>query len=363
MHIAFVHRRAWRASALVGLSLAACIAPHEDPVEASSSELGAPGALPLRGTNLAGAEFGETMPGTFGVHYTYPTLAEVDYFVVSKRMTALRIPFRWQRLQHALLSELDDAELARLDAIVDYATSKTASVILDPHDYARYAGGLIDAAVPNAAFADLWRRLADHYKTNARVVFGLMNEPYGLPAEHWVGAANAAIAAIRELGSKNLILVPGVQWTGAHSWASSSYGTPNATAMLGVTDPLDNFAFEVHQYVDSDFSGTHADCKSSTAGSEAMHDFTSWLRLHHKRGFVGELGGGWNPTCAAAIDDQLQFLEANSDVYLGWTWWAAGPWWGGYFLSIEPTNGQDSPMMSVLAGHLPQASVVGGVRR
>ena len=32
-------------------------------------------------------------------------------------------------------------------------------------------------------------------------------------------------------------------------------------------------------------------------------------------------------------------LLKNKDVYLGWTWWAAGPWWGSYFTSLEPGVG------------------------
>ena len=53
------------------------------------------------GTNLAGAEFGDTvLPGTFGTNYTYPTNAEVDYFV-GKGMNTFRVPFRWERLQQS----------------------------------------------------------------------------------------------------------------------------------------------------------------------------------------------------------------------------------------------------------------------
>jgi len=33
---------------------------------------------------------------------------------------------------------------------------------------------------------------------------------------------------------------------------------------------------------------------------------------------------------------------------IGGTYWAAGPWWGNYPLSVEPRNGQDRPQMAVL---------------
>jgi len=52
----------------------------------------------------------------------------------------------------------------------------------------------------------------------------------------------------------------------------------------------------------------------------------------------------------------LYHLEANADVYLGWTYWAGGPWWGSYYTSLEPTNGADRPQMTVLQKHLGPVS-------
>jgi hypothetical protein len=53
------------------------------------------------------------------------------------------------------------------------------------------------------------------------------------------------------------------------------------------------------------------------------------------------------------LHNTLGFIAANDDVWLGWTWWAAGPWYTEYMFSIEPENlGQptetDSVVMPVL---------------
>jgi endoglucanase len=48
----------------------------------------------------------------------------------------------------------------------------------------------------------------------------------------------------------------------------------------------------------------------------------------------------------------LDHIEANAGHYIGWTYWAAGPWWGDYFMSIEPVGRRDAPQMEVLAPHL-----------
>lgn len=319
-------------------------------------------ALQYAGVNLAGAEFGESqLPGTYGSSYVYPSPAEIDYYR-AVGMNVVRIPFLWERLQRTLYAGLDTTEFSRLSYIVGYATSRGVSVLLDPHNYARYHGNLIGStAVPNAAFADFWKRVAQQFAGNPRVLFGLMNEPHDMPTEQWLSAANAAIAAIRAAGAQNLILVPGNAWTGAHSWSDSWYGTPNAAVMRGVVDPGHNFAFEVHQYLDADASGTSAQIVSATIGSQRLASFTSWLRSNGYRGFLGEFAVAGSTIGAGsgdeALSDMLRYLDANSDVWRGWTYWAGGPWWGEYLFTLEPQNlGQpnetDRPQLAVMQPHM-----------
>jgi len=318
----------------------------------------APQTVVYAGVNLAGAEFSEdSLPGVYGVDYVYPTQAEVDYFV-DKGMNIFRLPFRWERLQHSLFGDLDGVELGRLDRFVHYATGQGASVILDPHNFARYYGKVIGGPdVPAAAFADFWGRLAAHYKENDRVIFGLMNEPHDMPTELWRRDANAAIAAIRSIGASNLVLVPGNGWTGAHSWGLAWYGTPNAVEMLKIVDPWNTYAFEVHQYLDGDASGTSSTCVSETIGTECLEDFTQWLRWHGRRGFLAEFGGGRNETCYAALDNMLSYIDDNIDVWLGWAYWAAGPKWRNYAFTLEPVRGQDRPQMAYLSPYIPTGPV------
>ncbi len=315
-----------------------------------------PAELAYQGVSLAGAEFGEgALPGTYGTHYIYPGQSEVDYFL-SRDMNVIRLPFRWERLQQTLHGAFDATEQSRLQGFVEATTAKGAFVILDPHNYARYHGQLIGSeAVPHEAFADFWRRLALLFKDNPRVLFGLMNEPHDMPTEQWRAAANAALAAIRGAGATQLVLVCGNGWSGGHSWAQNWYGTPNAVAMLEVVDPGDNFAFEIHQYLDADSSGTSSTAVSTTIGSQRLAGVTAWLRQHGHRAFLGEFGGAGDAISLAAIGDQLDHLEAHADVWLGWCWWAAGPWWGDdYFLLLRPpAGGQDRPQLAALRPHLP----------
>jgi len=343
--------------AVVALAISALAGCAAEPAAAIPTKpIGAP-VLTLRGVSLSSAEWGSAIPGVFGQDYIYPTHDEVDYFV-GKGMTILRIPFLWERLQLALNGPLDDAELGRLDDIVNYAAAAGANVLLDPHNYAAYDGNVIGyGGVTAAAFADFWGKLADHFKALPQAYFGLMNEPHSVTGQtlktaDWVAAANGAIQAIRATGATNTIMVSGNGYDTASGWNDNWYGTPNAHELLSIVDPLDKVVFEAHQYMDSDGSGTHPTCVSATVGSSRLSAFTGWLRSSKKHGFLGEFGAGTDATCLSAIDDMLKHVEAYDDVYVGWTWWAAGPWWGPYFSSVEPDGGKDKPQMGVLSNHL-----------
>jgi endoglucanase len=316
--------------------------------------------LPLGGVNIAGGEFwlarktNDAHP-QYGANYSYPTKAEIDYFA-GKGMNFFRYQFLWETLQPQLRAPLDQADLDRLKTSVRYATSRKLVVLLDPHDYARYYETNIIGGpdVSAADFADFWRRLSAEFADDPYVWFGLVNEPNNMPTQQWFDDANAAIAAIRGTGARNMILVPGNSWTGAHSWTSEDYGgESNAKGILTVKDPLNYWAIEVHQYLDEDSSGTHNDVVSRTIGSERLKDFVNWCRQNKMRAFLGEFGVPVAPNAEASLQDMLESMERDKDVWLGWTWWAAGSRWGDYMFTIEPENGKDRPQMAWLEPHLP----------
>ena len=267
--------------------------------------------LQYLGVNIAGAEFGSSLPGQLQYpDNVYPSQYEVDYFK-GKGMNIIRLPFQWERLQAPLNGPLNSIEFTLLDGFISAATTKGMFVILDPHNYARYSGNVIgSASVPVSAFTNFWGRLAEIYHTNNHVIFGLMNEPHDMSTETWRDAANAAIVAIRNTGAKNLILVPGNNYTGAGTWFYTypNGGTPNATVMLGISDPGNNYAFDVHQYLDPNQSGSTTNIVDVNIGVNRLSVFNQWCRDNHRRGFLGEFAVA-NSTIGAGIGD-----EATKDV-------------------------------------------------
>jgi endoglucanase len=331
--------------------------PPAPPPSATATNPPAPTPPPaspkilFKGVNLPGVGFNDQVPGVSGTDYLFPAPSDATYFL-SKGMNTFRVAFKWERAQQQANGALDSYYVGLIDAVVADATAKGAHVVLNQFNFARYYGNVVgSSAVPNAVFADFWGKFAARYKSNANVMFNLTNEPNSMSTEQWVGAANAAIAAIRNAGAHNTIIVPGNNWTGAESWSQSYYGTSNAVAMLNIVDADDNVLFEAHNYMDSDASGGASTCTSTTIGSERMKPFVAWLRANKKKGFLGEFAGGDNATCKAAVQDLLNYVNANADVIQGWLWWAGGPYMSpDYQFTLQPKAGvPDRTLMTNLA--------------
>lgn len=303
------------------------------------------------GVNLASAEFApHKLPGVHGKDYIYPTKETAAPFA-AKGMNSIRLPILWERIQPEMMGPLDEEEMKLLDAsLADLGGFR--QVILDVHNYARFNGKLLDPDGPSAAaLPDLWRRLALRYKDRPQIAFGIMNEPYEISASDWRKIAEATTGAIRRTGARNLILVPGTRWSGGHSWDHGG-SESNAAVMAGFRDPGGNFAYEIHQYLDSDSSGSKPGCSGPRIGRQRLEGVTRWLRQQRAQAILGEFGADKSPTCLAALDDMLSFLRENGDVWIGWNYWAGGDWWGDYPLTVQPDKGRERPQAAVLRRHV-----------
>ncbi|KAJ3144543.1 hypothetical protein HK101_002651, partial [Irineochytrium annulatum] len=287
--------------------------------------------MQFTGVNEAGLEFGMTINGPSGgtVPGTFfaPNPAAIQHATQSFA-NMIRIPFMWERMQPTANGALDNAYLGTVDAAVQVAIANNAVAVLDVHNYARYNSQLLGTAVPSSALANLWSQLAKKYASNPNVWFNIMNEPHGIDTVTWFNVAQDAINAIRAAGATNKITVPGNCFTGAHSWVKGQCdtGVPNAQASLAIKDPMNNFIFDMHQYLDQDFSGTNGqECVQN--GPAVLADATNWLRTNGKQAIIGEIGVIGSAACQSALDATLSFMDSNSDVWVGYTYWAAGSAW------------------------------------
>ena len=332
---------------LLSLCLSLCLFPLQAQIETP---------VPF-GVNLSGAEFGGVYPGIEGTHYGYPTYRDLDYFK-SKGLTLIRFPFRWERVQPVLDGPLDAGALQKMKDFVADAEERGMQVILDVHNFARYSfdGGTteeligVSSRLTKEHLANLWVRLATEFKGFTNIWgYDIMNEPYAMSAQMpWFNIAQTVIDAIRTVDTETPIIVSGDSFSSALNWVYYSDNLRN------LVDPSDNLVYQAHLYFDKDCSGAYKggyDAEEATpmTGVERARPFVEWLKRYGKRGLIGEYGvpdndGRW----LEALDNLLSYMRTNG---VAGTYWSAGPRWGSYALSVQPTDNYltDRPQMRVLA--------------
>jgi poly(3-hydroxybutyrate) depolymerase len=351
-----------------------------DPIFANGFDPAANSSI--RGTNVAGMEMAyqycDQAGGPIeGTNYPHHDERLIDYFA-SKNMNTLRFLFSWECMQQVLNGPVPASQSGAYKTyfdnykrIVDYATNvKGMRVIVEPWDSnssggaggARYRGNVVGSgAVPTAAFADFWSRMATIFLANPKVEYGLINEPNDMSTMSWFSAAQAAIAAIRNTGATQRIYVPGNGYTAASTWTSNFYDTAatqrsNAYGWLNangagqpLADPLDNIVAEVHTYLDTDEGGSTTGISSITAARDHVSVAINEAAAHGYKVWLGEIGMYAGTTNAPqAWADFIAYLDASAGagVFLGFTWFAGGDplWWpdvaanGGGHFSISPTS-------------------------
>lgn len=202
-------------------------------------------------------------------------------------------------------------------------------------------------------FAALWSRIASDkdFKSNPKIVFDLMNEPASIDAITMGRAAQSAIYAIRDAGANNWIMVEG---GGSYASCGKLVKSGWGDIALTLSDPMNKLIFQCHDYLDYNHSGTH-DTAVKGSGAKQLVEATKWARENRKKLFLGEFGIANTPSGMSENEAMLSYMNDNSDVWVGWTAWGAGPAWPeNYFFKLDPlppTRGEsyfDRPQMKLL---------------
>ncbi len=359
--------------------------------------VGLPVPTTFHGVDLVGMEMAYTAfdVGTGPVADTnYPVIDTrlIDY-LASRHVSILMFTFSWEGMQSLLMGPIPAAPTGNYRAyfdnykrIVDYATSKGMVVVVAPWQAdadggiggPTWRGQLVGSVdVPVTAFQDFWTKMANVFKGNPLVWFRLITEPHDMSTMSWWTTAQATVNAIRATGATQRILVPGNDYSAASTWTDNFYDTApvqrsNAFGYLNangpgqpLTDPRNNTIIEVHTYVDPDEGGVSPEITSVTAAREHVAVAIAEARAHGYRLFLGEIGMYAGQTtddghpASAAWANFAAYARANTDVLLGWTWWAAGEpdWWDDLtapHFAVTPTNGNtftgDTVNMTMIKG-------------
>lgn len=303
------------------------------------------------GIVMCGAEFGQSkMPGLINKDYIYPTLSQFKYYA-SKGIKQIALPIRWERVQQKLFAPLDGLNIKKIEEVLQFAEATNIKIILDIHNYGRYRINNIDVPMGTSqvsieAFADVWKKLATHFKNSKQIMgYQIMAEPHDLAEGVWYKAAQLAIFKIRETQVEIPLIIDGDNWASAFNWKKYSNDLKN------LKDPANNIIYSAHCYFDEDGSGTYKKGYATNyyhddIGIEKVRPFIEWLKENNKRGFIGEYGIPNNDERYIIIMEK--FLQYLQDYNIGSNYWAAGSWWHNYPLSIEPITGKEKPQMAIL---------------
>lgn len=340
------------------------------------------------GVNLSGLEFGKTIDP-----FVIPNLSITDtpspnsdlkdtQAFLDAGMNTVRLPLSWGYLQ------LDGAGKGTINRayydnyvkpLLQTLTHAHVYTIIDLHAYMRYSlfgeqysgcgmsGNCPDGTLilDESAYQSVWGQLMDIILSDPLIdtdyiLVDLMNEPVDVPDDSVFTLQTAVIKTLRDKQFNGYILVEGNHWSGLHSWTTGQWRGQdgqvytNATLFTrdnfikaGITD-LSKIIINVHQYLDSNYSGTHDDCQqnlNSTGPSGFNLDaFVDYLQTNQLQAMVTEFGTGRNASsCREPLSQFMTYLKEHSSNkkaygFLGWTIWSTGHGWGDYNLRVKPTS-------------------------
>jgi endoglucanase len=352
------------------------------------------------GVNWSGNEFGkEPAPNTI-INFSEEDaatdssdLAEMKDFTLSG-LNAVRMPNHWGFLQPDGAGK-GDIYANFYDSYIKPSFQSTTSAghytIVDLHAYFRYSEFGTQAAgcdgtgpcpdgtltTDSAVYIDVLTKLYELMSKDpeidmSRVLIDI-NEPVEVPDDKVFTVQVDVIKALQAAGFTGKFLVSGNFWSGLHSWTSSSWtgsdGKNYTNANLFTRDnfiaagidPDASLILDTHQYLDSDYSGTHSDCLTdlSTTGTTGfnLQAYVDYLEDNQFQAMVTEFSvGSDQSTCEPALRQFLDYMQTNAVTadkkhgFVGWQMWGAGHGWGDYEMGVTP----DSYKWEIASSYLPQ---------
>jgi aryl-phospho-beta-D-glucosidase BglC (GH1 family) len=148
----------------------------------------------------------------------------------------VRIPIHpeyWERDPDYLWRNLEPA--------VQWAGENGLHAIIDLHFIGNIATNrgaqMPDIEAHSKDFAlEFWQQTAAYFKDAPHVIFEIFNEPTGISAAEWRANAETLVAAIRETGAQQIIIVGGIEYSRDLSWV--------------LDEPIfgENIAYAIHIY-------------------------------------------------------------------------------------------------------------------
>lgn len=239
----------------------------------------------------------------------YITEADIA-FIASTGANTIRLPFHYKLFTNedymGLTANQDGFE--RIDQVVEWCRKHNLYVILDMHDAPGGQTGdniddsygypwLLECETSQALYADIWRRIAEHYKDEPVVLgYDLLNEPIAPYFGDDVAVLNSKLKAlyrigfdaIREVDKNHIIILGGAQW-------NSNF------------EPLEESKFDAQvMYSCHRYGGDPT--------PEAITSFIAFRDKSNRPMYMGEIGHN-------TYEWMTQFSRTMTENNIGYTYW------------------------------------------
>lgn len=315
--------RLWRFATgltLLPASLALVLAAGLAPLPAAGAPISEP---PFHRCVNLGGTFEVPPEATWGHKTEVADLANIH----QAGFDAVRLPVGWSlRARLEPPYAIDPAFFHQVDEVVDAATAKGLTVILDFHGYEKQFSADPDAH--EARFIALWKEIGEHYAARPpSVIFGLLNEPSKkLDSKRLQSLYPTVLQAIRASNPTRLVVLGGPGWNGLRGGLDVLTVPAGDAHLVADLHDYDPFAFTHYKapWIENPPSlprgyGSAQDVKDLTTRMQMV------VALRSKLGvpvIVGEFGAIANNT----LDDRTSFLRAKREFYeaagLGWCVWS-----------------------------------------
>jgi endoglucanase len=225
--------------------------------------------------------------------------------------TAVRLPVRFST--HAGAAPpyaIDRRFMERVAHIVDLATARGLSVIVDMHHYEEL---FTDPEGQAPRFAALWRQVGERFRdAPATVSFELINEPHDkLVAGNLLAVIEPALAEVRRSNPTRTVVIDGPAWAGLNEMLTSPFpDDPYVVPTFHYYSPV-NFGLDKADWltpVSRDEFGTETDFAEIARDLAEAQDY---MARTGRVPFVGEYGA-WE---GRPLGERAEYYETLSEAF------------------------------------------------
>ena len=253
-------------------------------------------AVQVKGMSLFWSSAADSSTVFYSEKAVNAMVREMNVEVIRFAMGVTQEKFKDQGRGYLSSEQGETLQKGYLKNVVNAAIDNDIYVIIDWH---------IESAKGNTNEAvEFFKYAAKEYGKYNNVIFEVWNEPVGAGMSTVADHANTVIAAIREAGSDNLVLV------GSPDWSSH----PEQCAQAGIQDSKKNFACSLHFYAATHKvgEGEKYDARAEQAMSNGVPVFASeW-------GTVDASGNG--TLDQGSSEKWIDWMNKNK---VSWTNWSA----------------------------------------